>query len=182
MSEALPSFVALDFETANGSPRSAVAVGLVRVDGGEVTAQVVELIRPYTKRFTNTRVHGIEPQQVAGAEEFGDVWARVGRLVSGARFLAAHHAEFDREVLMACCERAELPSPRLPFVCTVALARAVWSLRPTKLPDVCRSLGIPLRHHEPGSDALACARIVLAAWGTEVGRRKVERMAGTSRG
>jgi DNA polymerase-3 subunit epsilon len=182
MSGAPPSFVALDFETANASPRSAVAVGLVRVDGGEVTAQAVELIRPWTKRFANTRVHGIGPEQVADADGFGDVWPRVGRLVSGARFVAAHHAEFDREVLMACCERAELASPRLPFVCTVALARAVWGMRPTKLPDVCRSLGIALQHHEPGSDALACARIVLAAWATDRGRRKVERMTGIPRG
>lgn len=178
MSDTPPSFVAIDFETANRSPRSAVAVGLVRVDRGEVTAEVVERIKPTTKRFTNTGVHGLGPQDVAEAEEFGAVWGRVERWVEGARFLAAHHAEFDREVLMACCERAALPSPRLPFVCTVALARAVWACSPAKLPNVCRQLGIELRHHEPGSDALACARIVLAAWGTELGRRRVLRLTG----
>ncbi|MCX4244412.1 3'-5' exonuclease [Paraliomyxa miuraensis] len=178
MSEGPPSFVAIDFETANRSPRSAVAVGLVRVDRGEVAAEVVEFIRPTTKRFENTSVHGIGPLDVIDADEFGEVWSRIGRWVDGARFIAAHNAEFDREVLMACCEKAERPTPRLPFVCTMALARAVWELRPTRLPDVCRRLGIPLQHHEPGSDALACARIVLAAWGTELGRRKVERMVG----
>jgi DNA polymerase-3 subunit epsilon len=31
------------------------------------------------------------------------------------------------------------------------------------LPDVCRRLGIGLIHHDPGSDAEACARIVIAA-------------------
>lgn len=176
--DAPPSFVAIDFETANRSPRSAVAVGLVRVDGGVVTAVVVERIRPATVRFTNTRVHGLAPEDVAEAGEFGAVWGSVERWVEGARFLAAHHAEFDREVLQACCERAGLPSPRLPFVCTVALARAVWQCSPAKLPHVCERLGIELRHHEPGSDALACARIVLAAWGTEVGRRRVQRLTG----
>lgn len=182
MREAPPNFVALDFETANRSPRSAVAVGLVRVDRGEVVAELVELIRPTTKRFANVNVHGIAPEDVAGADGFGEVWPRVGRWVDGVKFLAAHNAEFDREVLMACCEQAELPSPRLPFVCTVALARAVWEVRPTKLPNVCRRLGIELQHHDPGSDALACARIVLMAWRTEVGRRKVERMAGIRAG
>lgn len=182
MSEVPPSFVAIDFETANRSPRSAVAVGLVRVDGGEVTAAVVELIRPTTRRFTNTRVHGIGPEHVAGADGFEEVWGRLGRRTRGARFMAAHNAEFDQEVLMACCERAALPSPRVPFVCTVALARTVWRMSPAKLPDVCRHLGIDLRHHEPGSDALACARIVLAAWGTEVGRRMISRLAGPPRG
>jgi DNA polymerase III subunit epsilon len=178
MSDAPPSFVAIDFETANRSPRSAVAVGLVRVDGGEVTAEVVERIRPTTTRFTNTRVHGLGPEDVAGAEGFAEVWGRVGRLIAGARFLAAHNAEFDREVLMACCERWEMASPRLPFVCTVALARAVWACSPAKLPNVCRRLGIPLRHHDPGSDARACAEIVLLAWGSECGRRRVRRLTG----
>jgi len=49
------------------------------------------------------------------------------------------------------------------FVCTVRLARRVWNLHPARLPDVCRHLGIPLRHHDPLSDATACAKIVLAA-------------------
>lgn len=53
--------------------------------------------------------------------------------------------------------------PALPFTCTVELARSQWSIYPTGLPNVCRRLRIPLRHHDHGSDAEACARIVLAA-------------------
>ena len=53
--------------------------------------------------------------------------------------------------------------PRVPFTCTVQLARSQWGICPTRLPDVCRRLRIPLRHHDSGSDAEACARIVLAA-------------------
>jgi DNA polymerase-3 subunit epsilon len=41
------------------------------------------------------------------------------------------------------------------------LARRLWNLKPTKLPDVCRHLGITLKHHDAASDALACAKIVL---------------------
>ena len=52
------------------------------------------------------------------------------------------------------------------FTCTVQLARAQWGIRPTKLPDVCRRLRIPLRHHAAESDAVACARIVLAVEAT----------------
>jgi len=83
--------------------------------------------------------------------------------VEGADFLAAHNARFDRAVLGACCAMASLPAPRLPFVCTVDLARNQWGLRPTKLPDVCRYLGLELNHHNAASDAEACARIVMAA-------------------
>jgi DNA polymerase-3 subunit epsilon len=56
-----------------------------------------------------------------------------------------------------------LAYPGLPFVDTVQVARQKWSVYPTKLPDVCRHLKLELNHHEAGSDAEACARIVIAA-------------------
>lgn len=181
MSGQPPSFVALDFETANASPRSAVAVGLVRVDDGAVTTELVQLIRPPTRSFTNAAIHGITEIDVADADDFERVWWRLARWLDGARFLAAHHAEFDRRVLEASCERAQLPMPRLPFVCTVALARTTWGMRTAKLPHVCRQLGIELRHHDPGSDARACAEIVLAAWATEAGQGRISRICGWRR-
>jgi DNA polymerase-3 subunit epsilon len=52
---------------------------------------------------------------------------------------------------------------RQPFVCTVQVAREVWDIRPTKLPDVCGHLGLSLKHHSANSDAEACARILIAA-------------------
>jgi DNA polymerase-3 subunit epsilon len=54
----------------------------------------------------------------------------------------------------------------------VRLARRVWGIYPTRLSDVCRRLGIPLRHHDAASDAEACARIVIAAGGGARPRRK----------
>jgi DNA polymerase III subunit epsilon len=48
-------------------------------------------------------------------------------------------------------------------LCTVQLARKTWQLHPTKLPNVCDYLNIPLEHHQALSDAEACARIVIAA-------------------
>ena len=70
---------------------------------------------------------------------------------------------FNISVLNACCEKADIEPPLIPFKCTVALARKKWKLHPTKLPDVCRYLDIPLNHHEALSDAMACAKIVIAA-------------------
>jgi DNA polymerase-3 subunit epsilon len=78
-------------------------------------------------------------------------------------FIAAHNAAFDRSVLQACCLKASLKPPSIPFICTVELARKVWNIYPTKLPDVCNKLGISLDHHNAASDALACASIVIAA-------------------
>jgi DNA polymerase-3 subunit epsilon len=156
-------FVAIDFETADHGADSACAVGLVRVADAKVVAREALLIRPPRSRVMFTHVHGITWQMVKDAPPFKDVWARLLPLLDGAAFLAAHNAPFDRGVLTACCAAAGLAVPALPFVCTVQVARRTWALKPANLPAVCRRLGIGLIHHHAGSDAEACARIVLAA-------------------
>lgn len=159
----LPTFVAIDFETADEGRDSACAVALVRVEQGRVVERAERLIRPPRKSFLFTHIHGITWADVENEPEFGRVWPAVMPLLEGAQFLAAHNAGFDRAVLNACCSAARLTPPALHFECTVQLARRVWNLRPTKLPDVCSFLGIPLDHHRAASDAEACAHIVIAA-------------------
>ena len=61
-----------------------------------------------------------------------------------SEFIAAHNAPFDRSVLQACCATCTVfVTPRVPFICTVQLARAQWGIYPTRLPDVCRRIRIP---------------------------------------
>lgn len=157
------AFVAIDFETADPSPDSACAVGLVRVEGGQVVRREKVLIRPPRPRVLYTAVHGITWRMVQDAPTFGEVWPRLLPLLDGAAVLAAHNAAFDRRVLEACCWAAGLRPPEVPFLCTVQVARRRWGLTPNTLPAVCRRLGIGLIHHDPASDAEASARIVLAA-------------------
>jgi DNA polymerase-3 subunit epsilon len=159
----LPTFAAIDFETADSGRDSACSVGVVRVSGGRLTKVLSRLIRPPRRTFTFTHVHGLRWSDVAHAPCFEEVWAEVQPLLLGAAFIAAHNAAFDRSVLSSCIRGTTHRLPRIPVVCTVKLARRVWGIRPTKLPDVCGRLGIPLEHHDPVSDARACARIVLAA-------------------
>lgn len=158
-----PAFAALDFETADQGRDSACALAVVRVEGGRIVAREARLIRPPRRSFVFTYLHGIAWEDVAGEPPFAEVWAELSPLVEGVDFLAAHNASFDRSVLRRCCEASGLEPPETPFECTVQLARATWSLYPTKLNDVCDYLHIPLRHHDAASDAEACARIVLAA-------------------
>jgi DNA polymerase-3 subunit epsilon len=157
------SFVALDFETADRGRDSACAIGVVRVDGTRITARKHHLIRPPRRTFEFTDVHGIEWRHVCDEPSFPHVWRLCLPLLSGADFIAAHNASFDRGVLYACCDRARIAAPSISFVCTVQVARAQWGIRPTTLPDVCQHLGLALKHHDAISDAEACARIVLAA-------------------
>ncbi|MSQ12646.1 MAG: exonuclease [Dehalococcoidia bacterium] len=158
-----PTFVAIDFETADRWPDSACAVGLVRVEGGRIVRREARLIRPPRSHVDFSAIHGITWADVARKPVFAEVWSELADLLEGTAFLAAHNAAFDRGVLAACCATAGLEPPALPFVCTVQLARRTWSIYPTKLPNVCERLGIVLHHHNPLSDAEACAQIVMRA-------------------
>jgi DNA polymerase-3 subunit epsilon len=158
-----PTFVAIDFETADSGRDSACAVGMVRVEQGRIVRRESRLIRPPRREFIFTYIHGIAWEDVAEAPSFGGVWKDLRDVFEGADFLAAHNASFDRSVLEACCLSARLEPPELPFECTVRQARKRWGIRPTTLPDVCRALGLRLRHHDALSDAEACARIMIAA-------------------
>ena len=157
------NFVAIDFETANHGRDSACAIGLVKVAKGEIVDTAVRLIRPPTRQFLFTHIHGLSWKDVAQAPDFGEVWASLAPLLDGAAFLAAHNAPFDKGVLHACCAAYGIAAPSLPFRCSVQIARRTWSIYPTKLSDVCRALDIDLNHHEALSDATACAKIFLAA-------------------
>ncbi|OQX12399.1 MAG: exonuclease [Desulfobulbaceae bacterium A2] len=159
----MTSFAAIDFETANYAQNSACALGLVVVEDGRIVRRLHALIRPPSRQFVFTYIHGLTWRDVEEAPDFAEVWAAMADELRGVRFLAAHNAPFDRGVLGACCATYGLAMPPQPFVCTVQLARARWNIRPTRLPDVCRRLGIILQHHQADSDAEACARIVIAA-------------------
>ena len=159
----MSTFVAIDFETADRGQDSACSVGMVRVENGAVTRKLVQLIQPPRFFFEFSHIHGIEWGHVADSPTFGQAWPNLAKMLEGADFLAAHNAPFDHGVLAACCAAAGIAKPPHRFVCTVKLAREVWKIYPTKLPNVCDRLKIELKHHEALSDAHACAQIVIAA-------------------
>ena len=156
-------FVAIDFETANHSRDSACSIGIAIAEGGRIVALERRLIRPPTNEFFFTNIHGLTWNEVRNEPSFAEVWKALRPVVAGADFIAAHNASFDESVLRACCATHRMRLPKQPFICTVKVARSVFGIYPTKLPDVCRHLQISLSHHDAGSDAEACARIVLAA-------------------
>lgn len=155
-------FVALDFETATPARDSACEIGLVRVENGAVTAKECWFIRPPSKAFQFTWLHGIDWEMVKDAPTFAELMPRMDALFDGVDFLAAHYAPFDKGVMNGTCGRYGIAPPKPSFICTVKLARAVWNIHPTKLNNVCDALGIELgRHHRASFDAQACAEIVI---------------------
>lgn len=159
----LPTFVALDFETANHDPASACALAVVRVVAGRVEETWHSLLRPPTRLFTFTDVHGLRWTDVATAPTFGDVIPELRRLIGSANGVFAHNASFDRRVLESCFRRAGSAVPSLRWFCTVRAARDAFGIFPTTLAHVSTALNIPLNHHEALSDARACAAIATRA-------------------
>ena len=156
-------FAAIDFETADSGQDSACSLAIIIGEGTEIVETKHVLIRPPRPNIRYTHIHGISWDDVKNCPPFGDLWPTLEGLFFNCRFIAAHFASFDRGVLTACCEAAGFTPPTLPYECTVKIARQTWGIFPTKLPDVCRHLTIPLQHHSALSDATACARIVIEA-------------------
>lgn len=156
---------AIDFETANYRRHSAIAVGLTLIEDRQIVESVSYLIRPpedwFVAKFID--IHGIEPHQLEGQPNFEELWPKISRFFEDTTMLA-HNASFDRAVLEGTAGYYQMALPRLDWLCTVRLARQRWpQLQRHKLDTVCDHLGIDLDHHDAGSDALAAARIYLAA-------------------
>lgn len=158
----MPSFTAIDFETANRFRDSACAVGAVRVENGRIVERYHRLVRPWSQRFEYTPLHGIGFSHVRDAPTFGRIWPELRALLRGIDFVVAHNASFDMAVLAACCERAGVRPPPMRVKCTLQQAR-VWGVRPATLPAVARHFGVRQRtHHHALEDAETCAEIALA--------------------
>lgn len=157
-----PSFTAIDFETADAHPNTACAVALVQVRNGVVVRRGSTLIAPPGGTgFRFSSLHGItqEMTMLAPSHEVIGLW--LSQWSEGTPFFAAHNAEFDRAAFLRMCVDDRIR--RVPWLCTVELARAAWGIFPTSLPAVCTRLNLELVHHDPLSDALACAGIVVRA-------------------
>ncbi|MBI5731051.1 MAG: 3'-5' exonuclease [Ignavibacteriales bacterium] len=157
------NFLAIDFETANYYRDSACAVGLVRVENLQIVERKCLLIKPPSKWFVFSYLHGITWEDVKEQLDFGSLWNEIEPFFAGIDFVVAHNSSFDSSVLRALCNRYNLEMPNINFKCTVNISRKLWGIYPTKLSDVCNKFGIPLQHHEAMSDTLACAEIMIKA-------------------
>ena len=158
-------FVAIDFETANSSPASPCAVGLVRVSGGEIAESLSMLFRPPSPHnwfhHGNIQVHGIHPEDVADAPEFEDVLPELLLFTAGLP-LIAHNASFDMGVLTKTAEHIGFDLPNLNYACSLKMARKTYHLDSYRLNAVAYAIGHEeFQHHDALADSDACARIVL---------------------
>lgn len=167
-------FVAIDFETANPSPASPCAVGLVRVAAGKIVETLEMKFRPPLQHNWfhegNVRIHGIRAEDVADAPDFEQALPEL-LLFSDGLPLVAHNASFDMGVLKAAAEASNFDLPNLSYACSLRMARKTYHLDSYRLNAVAYAIGHEeFSHHDALADSDACARIVLHM----AGRHEVE--------
>ncbi len=152
----------IDFETANLSPTSACALGLVVIEKDSIIHRELFMIRTPTPQFMFTHIHGITWNDVKDAPTFDTIWKeKIEPWFSKASLLVAHNIGFDERVLRATGRHYGIEIPRIKTECTVKLSRYKLAIKPANLANVSQELGITLNHHEALSDAMASAYIYL---------------------
>ncbi|WP_201517820.1 3'-5' exonuclease [Gulosibacter hominis] len=162
-----PSFVAVDFETANRRGGvSACQIALVRIDSGQVVDRACTYIKPPPgfDKFEFTSKHGISARDVANAPLWPEIAAWVAAFHGGLP-VYAHNAPFDAGVWSDLDSYFGTQTFPEIFFCSYRTAqRIVPGLENYKLPTVTSAL-VPefkLNHHRADSDAEACALVVAA--------------------
>lgn len=157
-------FTAIDFETANSNAASACAVGLVKVRDGRIEDRASWLIRPPAEHGAflpfNIKIHGITPEMVADAREWGEQLSALREFI-GDDITVAHNAGFDMGVIRAACAATITPTPKLRYLCSVQVSRKTYDIPSHRLPLAAEAAGFgPFAHHEALADAEACAAII----------------------
>ena len=160
-------FTAIDFETANGSPASPCAVGMVRVRDGKIAESLAFLIQPPSPHdwfhAGNIKVHGIRPSDVDGAATAAEALSLMFGFI-GTDTLIAHNAPFDMGVLRSTAGHIGVALPQLHYACSLAISRKTYNLDSYRLNSVAYAVGHEeFDHHNALADSDACARIILHA-------------------
>lgn len=160
-------FTAIDFETANSHASSACSVGLVKVRDGRVVDEASWFIRPAFPHDAflewNIRIHGITPQDVADAADWGGQLPDLLSFIDGDH-VVAHNAGFDLGVISTATQVAGLAVPNLNYVCSLQVARRTYHLDSYRLPVAAMAAGFEdFAHHDALADSQACAAIIVHA-------------------
>ena len=159
-------FIAIDFEIANADMASACSIGLAYVENNSIIKEEYFLIKPPSLLFDPkfTAIHGITEKDVEEAKSFPEVWEWIKEAIS-SHTIIAHNAQFDMSVLYCCLEKYQFDMPDFSYICSIPISN-----RATRGAKVGQSLkertsyfGISMEeHHHAGSDARACAELVIA--------------------
>lgn len=156
-------YIAFDVETPNSANDRMSAIGVAVVENGAIIQEFSTLVNPETHfNSFNVRLTGITPEAASKAPTFRELWPQLEPVFSSG-VLVAHNAPFDMRVLSKCLAAYGLKWKKtVEYACTVRMGQACFPELPShRLNTLCEYLGIPLNHHEAGSDSRACAMLLL---------------------
>ena len=136
-------------------------MGICVVRNGEIAETRSWLVRPEDNRYQywNIKVHGIRPHDTEDAPGFRQVWEEI-ELTYLDEFdtFVAHNVPFDRSCLQHSAELYRIHLPELKWICSLQMARKIYSFGCNSLDYLCEQLGIEQgMHHRAGDDAEMCA-------------------------
>jgi DNA polymerase-3 subunit epsilon len=160
LGEAPLAFVDLEMTGLDARKDRVVEICIERVRGGVVEGRLHTLVRPEGGEIGNVHVHGIGPDELAGAPTFAETASALERILDGA-VLVAHGASWDVAFLEAEMARAGRTSFRLPFyVDTLQLSRRTFVLTRHSLDALAAHFGIDRsRAHRADADVTALREI-----------------------
>lgn len=155
-------YCSIDFETANKYPNSACSLGMKIMDeDGRVVDSYYSLIRPKILFLDPLcyQIHHLELDDIAKAPTFEKIWPEVKDFI-GNRFLVAHNASFDMNVLKNSLYSYSIKVPEYEYYCTLQLSRKLLKNAIShKLTSLAEDMGIEYRAHNAEDDAYVCGRL-----------------------
>ena len=152
----------VDVETANKNPNSICAIAVAKMENGHISSKRW-LVKPPTKDFIFSDLHGITYDMVKDCPTFDIIWKNYAfpYLQPGKYTLVAHYAHFDINSIFQTLKYYNVQYNDIFTVsdsCIIA-RRLLPSLPNHKLNTLANHFKIQLKHHDPLSDVMACANI-----------------------
>lgn len=160
-------FIALDVETANADFGSICSIGLVHFRSGEVFKKLTILVDP-EDHFDemNISIHGIRPEQVAGAPTMDKVFPVIAQALSDTAIV--HHSPFDKTAVTRAATKYGFGTLPCSWLDTLQVSRRTWKHFAGGgggygLANLAKAFEIDFKHHDAAEDARAAGLILLRA-------------------
>lgn len=162
----MPTFNAIDVETANADRASICQIGIVQVRDGKIVDRWQSLIDPEDWfDELNVSIHGIDERKVKNSPTLPEVRGELRKRLRGSVLVS--HSAFDRVAFERAMTRYDLEQLQVIWLDSAKIARRAWPDRFGRkgysLNKVADALGIQFSHHDAAEDARAAAEIVLRA-------------------
>ena len=162
----MPTFNAIDVETANADRASICQIGIIHVRNGIITEQWQTLVNPEDWFDPwNVEIHGIDEDDVKDSPTLPDVHSELRSRLHGAVLVS--HTAFDRVACERAMTRYKLDQLEVTWLDSARIARRAWPERYGRagygLKSIAMDLDISFQHHDAREDARAAAEIVLRA-------------------